>query len=64
MKKIIALILSILMALSLCACADHDGETEKKDEKVTVSMLTKAVITKIYEDESRKIDCVLEYDED
>ena len=61
MKKLIALALSLIVVLSLCACTgDNAGEPEKKDEKVTVSLLRKLAVSDDYQNTS----AIVEYDED
>lgn len=64
MKKWIALTLSVILVLSLCACGDIGSKCPApEDENVTVPLLTKANITNIYEDEEEKAESVLEYDQ-
>lgn len=69
MKKIIAIALSAVLALSLCACAGNGGilggEKEEESKKVTASLLTEIVMTEKNSDgDNDTMKAVLEYDED
>lgn len=69
MKKLIAIALSAVLALSLCACAGNGGilggEKEEESKKVTASLLTELVmIEKNSDGDNDTMKAVLEYDED
>ena len=61
MKKWIALTLSVILALGLCACGDNDDGEKAENKKVTVSLLTEIVMVSEGDDAMK---AVLEYDED
>lgn len=66
MKKWIALTLSVIMALSLCACTGNsgNGDDNEEDKKVKASLLTEVTMTSISDDETVTMKAVLEYDKD
>lgn len=72
MKKWAALFTVLVMALSLCACKKNENTSSahastapvKTEEKVSVSLLTKAKITDFFHEENEVTDCTLIYDED
>ena len=72
MKKWAALFAVLVMALSLCACTKDEKPSPtrastapvKTEEKVSVSLLTKAKITDFFHEENEVTDCTLIYDED
>lgn len=78
MKKHFLLLLALVMALSLCACDKTDdpkptsGTTVptaptkpvKKEEKVSIPLLTKAKIIDHFGEETETTECILTYDDD
>ena len=66
MKKILAISLALILALSLCACGgDNATSSGGKDDQVSTSLLTQVVITQRNPDDTRStMKAVLEYDAD